>query len=80
MCIMEAVAYMAHEPWSDQPKCACPVMTSILVGFNDGLLDDADRDRLLPAKEWIPLLLESRSATLCRRCLRLTEASSRFDC
>ena len=26
MCVMEAVAYVAGEPWSDAPACACPVI------------------------------------------------------
>jgi hypothetical protein len=25
MCVMEAVAYVAGEPWSDNPACACPM-------------------------------------------------------
>lgn len=25
MCVMEAVAYVAGEPWGDAPQCACPV-------------------------------------------------------
>ena len=31
MCVMEAVAYVAGEPWSDHPKCACPVITAFMV-------------------------------------------------
>ena len=27
-CVMEAVAYVAGEPWSDHPACASPVMVS----------------------------------------------------
>ena len=47
MCVMEAVAYVAGEPWSDAPKCACPVITAFLVSWNDSLPSDAERDRLL---------------------------------
>lgn len=25
MCVMEAAAYVAGEPWSDAPQCACPM-------------------------------------------------------
>jgi hypothetical protein len=46
-CIMEAVAWVAREPWSDHPECACPVISSFLRSWNDGLPSDADRDRLL---------------------------------
>lgn len=24
MCALEAVAFVAREPWSDHPSCACP--------------------------------------------------------
>ena len=58
-CVMEAVAYVAGEPWSDAPKCACQVITQFMVNWNDSLPDDATRDRLL--KPLIPLLVDSRS-------------------
>ena len=25
-CVMEAVSYIANEPWSDHPACTCPVI------------------------------------------------------
>src|SRR5882724_4636780 len=46
-CVMEAVAYVAGEPWSDHPECSCPVISAFLRAWNDGLPTDADRDRLL---------------------------------
>ena len=45
-CFMEAVAYVAGEPWSDKPACACPVLGTFMRAWNDDL-PDADRDRLL---------------------------------
>ena len=51
-CVMEAVAYVAGEPWSDHPQCACPVLTSFLISWNDAL-DDVTRQRLKP---YIPRL------------------------
>jgi hypothetical protein len=59
MCVMEAVAYVAGEPWSDQPQCACPVITSFMISWNDSLPSDAERDRLL--KPLVPLLVGTRS-------------------
>src|ERR1700676_304692 len=53
MCVMEAVAYVAGEPWSDHPACACPVISAFLRSWNDSLPSDADRDRLLK-----PLVLQ----------------------
>ena len=47
MCAMEAVAWLAGEPHSDQPKCACPVITAFVIRWNDSLPGDADRNRLL---------------------------------
>jgi hypothetical protein len=59
MCVMEAVAYVAGEPWSDAPQCACPVITAFLVSWNDSLPSDAERDRLL--KDLIPEIVGTRS-------------------
>jgi hypothetical protein len=47
MCVMEAVAYVAGEPWSDHPSCACPVLTSYCVTLNDRMPDE-QLQRLLP--------------------------------
>lgn len=47
MCMMEAVAYIADEPFSDRPECASPVLGSFLRGWNDQL-DHEDRQRLKP--------------------------------
>jgi len=59
MCVMEAVAYIAGEPWSDHPQCACPVLTAFLMAWNDGLPSDAERDRLL--KPLIEQIVDTRS-------------------
>ena len=45
-CIMEAVSYVAGEPWTDNPACACPVISAFLRSWNDALPDD-ERDALL---------------------------------
>jgi len=52
-CVMEAASYIAGEPWSDAPKCVCPVIRSFMVAWNDSLRSDEERDRLLK-----PLLLK----------------------
>lgn len=56
-CIMEAVSFVAGEPWSDHPVCACPVITQFLQSWNDILPDD-ERDTLL--RPLIPRLLGTR--------------------
>src|SRR6266567_8304289 len=69
MCAMEAVAYVAREPWSDHPKCACPVISAFVRSWNDNLSDDDRSKILLP---FIPRLvgtvgskkLEARRATM----------------
>ena len=69
-CVMEAVAWVSGEAWSDHPACACPVITAFMVSWNDGLPSDAERNRLL-----LPLIpkivgtrgsraLENRRATM----------------
>ena len=56
-CVMEAVSFVAGEPWSDHPECACPVISSFLRSWNDGLPDD-ERDALL--RPLIPRLIGTR--------------------
>ena len=55
-CVMEAVAYIAGEKWTDHPQCASPVIAAFLRSWNDSLADD-DRQQL---KAYIPRLLDSR--------------------
>lgn len=57
-CVMEAVAYMAGEPWSDKPKCASPAIAGFLRSWNDGMKDD-ERQAL---KQYIPRLINSRGS------------------
>jgi len=59
MCVMEAVAYVAGEPWSDRPRCACPVLTSFAIRLNDRITNDAERTRIM--RPLIPLLVETRT-------------------
>ena len=56
-CVMEAVAYVAGEPWSDHPECACPVIGAFLRSWNDSM-NDEDRQILLPL---VPRLVGTRS-------------------
>ena len=56
MCVMEAVAMLAGEQWSDHPQCASPAIGAFLRSWNDSLPDD-DRQQL---KQYIPRLLNSR--------------------
>ena len=58
-CVMEAVAYVAGEEWSDSPQCACPVISAFLRQWNDDLPDDESRTRLLTPL--IPLLVGTKS-------------------
>ena len=74
MCIMEAVAFIAGEGWTDYPRCACPVISAFLRYWNDSL-SNAERDRLLPAAVWVPRLVGSRSV----RSVRIRRAYIAFD-
>ncbi len=47
MCVMEAVAFIAGEPWSDHPQCASKVISSFLRSWNDAM-NDEDRQQLKP--------------------------------
>jgi hypothetical protein len=37
MCVMEAVAYISGEPFSDHPACASPILSAFLRRWNDDL-------------------------------------------
>src|SRR6185312_7529546 len=63
-CIMEAVAYVAGEKWSDAPKCACPVISAFLRAWNDALPDD-ERDTLL--RPLIPQLINTKGSKALER-------------
>jgi hypothetical protein len=58
MCIIEAVAYMANEPWSDHPQCASPVISAFLRSYNDSVSDEV-RQTLKP---FIPRLIGTRGS------------------
>ena len=57
VCLMEAVAWLAREPHSDEPKCVCPVLGAFGRGLNDRL-DVERRQRLKPL---IPALVGTAS-------------------
>ncbi|MBK8978379.1 MAG: hypothetical protein IPM29_20955 [Planctomycetes bacterium] len=57
LCAMELVAWLAGEPHTDEPRCACPVLTAYVRALND-LLPDAMRDRLL--RPFAPRLVGTR--------------------
>jgi len=59
LCAMEAVAYIAGEPWSDHPQCACPVIAAFMRSWNDGL---PDSDRTLLLLPLIPKLINTRGS------------------
>ena len=59
-CIMELVSYIANEPWSDHPQCACPILTRFAIRYNDRV-DHKQRQKM---KEIIPLLLNSRNKAM----------------
>ncbi len=56
-CIMEMVSYMASEPWSDHPKCACPILTAYAIRLNDEFSDN-HRQKM---KAFIPSLIGTRA-------------------
>ena len=55
-CAMELVSYLAGEPWSDAPACACPILTAFVVRYNDNS-DDEQRQLLKP---FLPALIGTR--------------------
>ena len=53
VCVMEAVALLAGEPFGDHPSCVSPVIGAFMRSWNDSLPTVEDRDRLLK-----PLVLD----------------------
>jgi len=52
VCLLEAVAWWAHEPHTDRPACVSPVLAAFGRAWNDALPDD-DRQML---RRFVPLL------------------------
>ena len=75
MCIMEAVAYLAGEPWSDHPACVDPVLASFGRTLNDSVTEE-QRQELL---RFIPLLIGTAASpqTSQRRAFFLADAAVR---
>lgn len=59
-CVMQMVSYVANEPWTDSPACACPVLTKFAIRINDRM-DDEHRQLLKPL---IPNLVGTRDEKL----------------
>jgi hypothetical protein len=63
MCAMEAVAWLANEPHSDAPKCACPVITKFVIRLNDRWSSE-ERQLLKP---YLPRILNTRDGNALKR-------------
>lgn len=62
MCVMEAVTDFAGEPPTDGPKCVFSTIAVFLRIWNDALLANADRNRLL--RPFIPKIIGTASTDL----------------
>ena len=54
MCLLEAAALFAGEPFSDCPECVDPVIARFGRSWNDGMRSDEEREQL---KQYIPLIV-----------------------
>lgn len=64
MCAMEMVAWLADEPHSDEPHCACPVLGALVRACNDAM-SDAQRNRWL--RPLVPVLVGTRATAAVER-------------
>ena len=64
MCVMEAVAFVTHQTWTDHPSCVCPVLGAFMRAWNDGLPDSERTALLLPL---IPRLVNTRGSIALER-------------
>jgi hypothetical protein len=44
VCVMELASMLAGEPFTDQPRSACPVIGALLRCYNDGIGDEWRQD------------------------------------
>lgn len=65
MCAMEMVAWLAGEPHSDEPRCACPVIAAFVRACNDALPSDQARDRQL--RPLVPQLVNTKGSAALER-------------
>ena len=64
MCAMEMVAWLAGEPHSDEPRCACPVIAALVRACNDAM-GDGQRNELL--RPLVPVLVGTRATAAAER-------------
>ncbi|MBL9077990.1 MAG: hypothetical protein JNL08_10830 [Planctomycetes bacterium] len=64
MCAMEMVAWLAGEPHSDEPTCACPVIAAFVRACNDAMSDEGRNRYLRPL---VPKLVNTRATAALER-------------
>ncbi|WP_267423530.1 glycosyltransferase family 61 protein [Methylobacterium sp. GC_Met_2] len=64
LCALEAVAYVAAEPHSDQPACASPTLATFVRTWSDRLPQDARDALILPL---VPRLVGTRGSEALER-------------
>jgi hypothetical protein len=52
-CVMELASMLAGEPFSDHPRCACPVIASFLRAYNDSVEDSRRQDLYAYASQMV---------------------------
>ena len=62
-CVMELASMLAGEPFSDHPRCACPVVGSFLRAYNDSVDDGRRQDLYAYAAQ----IVGSRSTAAVQR-------------
>jgi hypothetical protein len=70
VCVMELASMLAGEPFSDRPRCACPVIAAFLRRYNDGIDDlhrrDLYRFAALSVDTRAPEAVELARGEMCR--------------
>jgi hypothetical protein len=62
-CVMEVASMLAEEPFSDQPRCVCPVIAEFLRTYNDRV----DNDRRQDLYAYASLVVETRDGPRAER-------------
>src|SRR5574341_38370 len=67
MCLMEAVAYVAGEPWSDHPVCVSPALAAYGRSLNDWLPDNRRQE----LRRFVSLLVNTAQGSAVEQRLAL---------
>ena len=82
--VMELASMLAGEPFSDRPRCACPVIAAFLRAYGDAIGDARRQDLYRHAAQVVgtahgSAALRARRADMCREWVQQDPAHRRWE-